>query len=228
MLLEGSYSLDDFLLFSEEVYWRLFEVHNSAFWPLIPPALIAAALLPYLLRAAGDHRRRAAVLVTAAAWFVVAWSFFWVTYATINWAAIYVAPLFAMEGLLLLFLSAQQGIWARKVRSLPGHIGGVLLLYGLLLYPLQGLAMGRPVAAVQLFGLAPDPTALATLGLLMALGRGWRAGICRIVPVIWCLLSATTLYALGSWEAWPLAVAAALGVFIFPRKCADAQGAAEP
>ena len=29
-----TYRLEDFLLFSPRVYWRMFELHNAAFWPL--------------------------------------------------------------------------------------------------------------------------------------------------------------------------------------------------
>ena len=29
----ASYSLSDFLLFSDRVYWRMFETYNQALWP---------------------------------------------------------------------------------------------------------------------------------------------------------------------------------------------------
>ena len=216
MLFDGTYSLDDFLLFSEEVYWRLFEVHNAAFWPLVPLAAISSVLLLYPWLFGTDRQRRITVLAAAAAWFCVSYAFFWLSYATINWAAVYLVPLFVAEGLLLLLLAARQRPWTVSLKTGPGAAGTTLMLYGFVLYPLQGLAVGRRLEAVQLFGLAPDPTALATLGFLIAGGRGWLARTCLIAPVVWCLLSATTLYALGSWEAWPLAAAALFSLILCP------------
>lgn len=216
MLFEGTYRLDDFLLFSDEVYWRLFEVHNIAYWPVIPLAASGSILLAYLLHSRKERQLRATVVLSATAWFFVSWAFFWESYATINWAAVYVLPIFALEGILLLCLSARQRLWTLKPQTISGTVGTALLLYGLVFYPLQGLAAGRPAAALQLFGLAPDPTALATLGLLFMVGSGWLAQICLIAPIVWCLLSATTLYALGSWEAWPLTAAAIVSLILFP------------
>jgi hypothetical protein len=51
------------------------------------------------------------------------------------------------------------------------------------------------------FGITPDPTALATLGLL-AMAEGRRRGALTVVPILWCLLSGATLLAMGSLEAW--------------------------
>ena len=43
-----SYRAEDFLLFSPRVYWRMFELHNAAFWPLHLLTL-AAGLIAILL-----------------------------------------------------------------------------------------------------------------------------------------------------------------------------------
>jgi hypothetical protein len=59
--------------------------------------------------------------------------------------------------------------------------------------------MGRSWLAAEIFGLAPDPTALATLALL-ALADGWSRWPLMIGPAIWCVLSSTTLSVLGSGE----------------------------
>ncbi len=41
-----TYRLEDFLLFSPRVYWRMFELHNEAVWPLqIATLLLGAAIL---------------------------------------------------------------------------------------------------------------------------------------------------------------------------------------
>jgi hypothetical protein len=47
-------------------------------------------------------------------------------------------------------------------------LGWLLAICGVLLYPLAALLAGRPWAQLELFGMTPEPTALATLGLLLA------------------------------------------------------------
>ncbi len=97
-----TYQLSDFLLFSPRTYWRMFELHNEALWPLhlLTLAIGAAAIALATLR----PRRHGLLiaLLLAMLWAFVGWSFLWQRYATINWAAAYAAPLFALEALLLI------------------------------------------------------------------------------------------------------------------------------
>jgi hypothetical protein len=72
-------------------------------------------------------------------------------------------------------------------------------------------ARGLPSAWAQaeFSGLAADPTAIATLGLLLLL-RGPRGPLRAmwLLPLGWCLLSAATLWTLGSMQGGVLLVAA--------------------
>ncbi len=68
----------------------------------------------------------------------------------------------------------------------------------------------RPGTGAELFALAPDPTAIGTLALLLLAGHRlfWALWI---IPLLWLLNSALTLWAMGSAEAWaPLAAKVAL------------------
>jgi hypothetical protein len=100
MLEWWTYRPEDFLLFSPRVYWRMLELHNAALWPLHVLALAAGLIIVLLI--AWRPRSSAPWLVLAILWIFVGWSFLWNRYADINWAAAYVAPAFAVEGVLLL------------------------------------------------------------------------------------------------------------------------------
>ncbi|MEQ9124089.1 MAG: hypothetical protein RIM80_16165, partial [Alphaproteobacteria bacterium] len=64
----------------------------------------------------------------------------------------------------------------------------------------------------QVVGLAPDPTALATLAAILLCARGaWTLAL-ALAPFAWCAISAATLLALGAFEGWALIVAAALAL----------------
>ncbi len=202
----GTYSLEDFLLFQPRVYWRLFELHNEALWPLPIAALLLGAVILYLAIRPTSWSGRAIVIMLGIAWIWVAWSFLWGRYATINWAIAYVAPLFALQGLLLIFwpAAARPRAGAGQVAS---PIGLALYLYALFLHPLVAVLAGRPIQAAEVIAMAPDPTAIATLGLV-SMAQGRFAWLLLVIPILWCMVSALTLYAMGAPEALiPLAAA---------------------
>lgn len=208
-----TYSLDDFLLFSPRVYWRMFELHNEAVWPLhVVGLLLGLAILAWAVR----PRARLGRVVSAGlavAWIWLGWSFLWNRYSAINWAIAYLVPVFVVEGLLL----AWFGLVRRRLQ-LPAHwsaariLGLSLLLYALFLHPLVALLAGRPIYAAEVFGTSPDPTAIATLGVLAMARRGAAVWLLLLAPLAWCLVSATTLLTMGAPEGYPPLVAAALAV----------------
>lgn len=198
-----TYRPRDFLLFSEPVYWRLFELVNAAHWPWLLVALAFGAVVPLLawLRPKSAGRPIAAIL--AAALIVTAWAFLWRQYRPINWAATYAVPLFALEALLLLWLGVvRRKLIFRTELDAGSLVGWTLFAYALVLHPLTALAAGRAPRGAEIFALAPDPTVIAVLGLLAACSPGSGRAWLLPLPVMWCLVSWATLLTLGTWEAW--------------------------
>ena len=218
----STYSLEDFLLFSPRVYWRLFELHNAALWPWQIPALALGGLAVWLILNPRPWSDRVIAALLAIAWIAVGWLFLWQRYATINWAVVYVAPAFMVQALLLFVVGSITGhLRFRAARRLPAVAGLALLLYALLLHPFAAVTFGRPFAATEIAGMTPDPTAIATLGLLLTASSTRLIWLLLPIPVAWCLLSALTLLAMDAPDAWiPLAavaivVLAGLGHLLF-------------
>jgi Family of unknown function (DUF6064) len=93
-------------------------------------------------------------------------------------------------------------------RTTPSTAGLALFLYALVLHPLMAMLAGRPIEAAEVFAIAPDPTAIATLGLVLMVRGGPATWLLIAVPSGWCLVSWATLYVMGALEAWvPLAAA---------------------
>ena len=203
-----TYRFSDFVLFSPRVYYRLFELHNQALWPsqLLTVALGLAMLFVLLRPARGRHRFVPALL--GALWIWVAWAFLWERYATINWASAYVALVFALQGLALLWFGTVRKCLAFAQRgNLRDYIGRALFAGALIGYPLLAPLMGRPWFAAEIFGIAPDPTAVGTLAVL-ALANGRMRWLLMLVPCLWCAISGATLWAMG------------VGWFFVPPLCA--------
>ena len=197
----SSYRLEDFLLFAPRAYWRLFELHNAALWPAQPLILLLGLGVAALVLRGPLRGGRVGCALLAAGWVAVGLLFFWQRYASINWAAPYLMPVFLAEAILLLLAGRGAIVPAAAQWRLREGAGAGLFVYALTLHPLLPLVFGRPLAQAEMIGLAPDPTAIATLGLLCLLPRGLLSGLALAVPVFWCLVSAATLHAMGEGQA---------------------------
>jgi hypothetical protein len=205
-----TYTLSDFLLFSPRTYYRLIERHNEAFWPGQIVTIGLGLVIAGLLRKPAPWQGRAVSAILALLWIGVAWAFVWRRYATINWTATYLVWLFAIEALLLMWI----GVFRGRLSFLPGRdaagtLGIALFILSLTLYPTIAPLLGRGWRQAEIFGVVPDPTVLATLGLLLLPAGRPRWGLLA-APLLWCLISGATLWAMGSPEAWALLSAAPL------------------
>jgi hypothetical protein len=159
-------------------------------------------------------------------WGWIAWAFHWHSYASLNWAARYFAAAFALQGVLLIVAGVGVGIRGDKQLAALAWDSLAWSGYGLIAFavigmPLLGFFVGlwpgeRAWFGLELFGSAPDPTAVATLGL-MAIVRGRFAWVLVILPTLWCLISAATLAVLGD-PLWPLPLLAVLTLALVAAK----------
>jgi len=207
-----SYTLQDFLLFSPRTYYRLFELYNLAVWPAQLLALALGLAILFLLARPSPKSGKFICAILALAWIVVAWAYFFQRYASINWIAPYYAAAFLIEAALLAWIGVIRGGLGFSVAGHAGRkIGLCLYLFALMIYPLAAPLLGRPIAQAEIFGLMPDPTAIATLGLLLV-ATGRRIISLLIIPLAWCIVSAATLWTMNSPEAWIMIAAAVVGV----------------
>jgi hypothetical protein len=207
-----SYTFSDFLLFSPRTYYRLIEHHNEALWPGQIVTMGLGLVIAGLLRRRAPWRGRAVSAIVAVLWSWVAWAFLWQRYATINWAASYLVGLLAVEVLLLVWIGVFRGRLSFGLsRDATGITGIALFTLSLGAYPLLAPALGRGWSQSETFGISPDPTVIATLGVLLLAQGPPRWGLLA-VPILWCLVSGATLLAMGSPEAWVVLVAALLAV----------------
>ena len=204
-----TYALSDFLLFSPRTYYRLFELYNAAVWPAQIAMLALGAIMVALLLRPAVWRGRLIAVILAAGWLWAAWFFLLQHYTTINWVADYFAHGFVLQALLLIWTGVILDDLRFRARSdVAGATGLGLMAFALVVHPLIGpLLLGRPWAQAELFGMTPDPTVIATLGVLAAAERPhWHL---LLLPVTWCLIGGATLWTMESPD-WPILPAAAV------------------
>ena len=186
---------------------------------------LAQAAPAQRLELANAASARGAVALMALAWVWVAWAFFWQRFAPINTAAEAFAWMFSAQGLGLVGLALSPGLrWApmRHGRTQVGLVLGASTLIG---HPTLAWVFGRPGIQAEWFGLAPDPTAIGALALLLLLDAPrplarvlWRA--LWILPLVWCAITSLTLWTLGEAQAWVVLALAgvALGAVALGRR----------
>ena len=188
-----SYRPSDFLLFSARTWHRLFELYNAQVWPAQFFAMaIGLALVLAVLKGRPGSGARTCCAMLAACWLWVAWAFHLQRFAPINWAATGYAAAFVLQGLLLLGCG-----WCAAWQAATGGravAGWSVLLFALLIEPWVGLLFGRSWRQADVFGLTPDPTTLATLGVLLLFQPRGAARLLWVIPLLWCAVSGATLW----------------------------------
>lgn len=196
----SSYGLSDFLMFSARTYYRQFELMNRELWPLPVLALgVGAAIVACMLRMRPAGPRIALALL-ALSWLCVAWAYLLERHADINTGAPYFALGFCIQAGLLGWMALRRPA-APPSAGIAGRLAMLLVLIALVVLPALAPANGRGWWQAEVFGLAPDPTVAATLGVLLF----WRAHwVLWVIPLLWCAISAATLMTLRAPLPWLL------------------------
>lgn len=174
--------------FTQEEFFEVFAVYNVAMWPL--------PVLSYLLgiMAVGltfwRSRGATAIILGALAlmWLVNGVAYHWTFFSQINPIARLFGLLFVLQAVLLVGASL---IWSsfrvtaqRDARTIAG-LG--LAVFAMVFYPVVGRIAGHVFPDVPVFGLAPCPTTIFTIGLLLMGTWQWARWL-LVIPAIWAMI----------------------------------------
>lgn len=210
--------LNRYLPFSHDAFLGVFEAYNAAIWPaqIAAYALCLLAVLLAFRPLPGSGRVVAALLAAAWLWNGVAYHM--LQFAKINWAAWIFGFFFVVEGTMLLATGVLRGRLAfRFTRSAAGWAGLVLIAFALVAYPLIGMFAGQPWPRMAFAGVAPCPTAIFTLGLLL-LAEGRVPIHLLVLPLLWSLVGGSAAWLLAIPQDLALPAAALLTVVLAWRK----------
>lgn len=190
--------------FTSTQFFEVFQRYNEAVG-LLPALLAALALVAVALVVAGraaNGRWVAAVLATLWLWAGIAYHLAF--FSAVNPAAVVFGALFIVEGGLLAWEAVRRPCNFRFHATARGIAAGIVVAYGLVVYPLVGLASGQRYPTMPTFGV-PCPVTIFTFGMLL----WWE----RRVPVrLWVIPAAWSL--IGGWAALSLGVVEDYGLLI--------------
>lgn len=202
------------LPYTVEVYFASVAEYNRAWLPVLMLALLLSvtafllAVRPLPGRPKASARLVGAIL--AAAWLWVGWAHQLQHMAGLNFMApVYGWAWIAQGALIALTCTILGRVRFRFGGDLRGWTGLALALLGLFGYPLSVLALGHGWRSVPLVGMASDPTAIFTAGLLVT-ARERPPLHLFVLPVGWAGIAAASAYLL----AFPLDYAVAAAVLL--------------
>jgi hypothetical protein len=200
--------------FSKEQFFDVFVAYNTTLWPMqvLLLGLAVAAVGAAFRRKAWAGKSIVAILVFLWLWMAIGyhWSFF----AEINPAARIFGGFFVLQALLLMSYGFRgSGLSFDPRLDLYGIVGGVLIIYALVVYPIVGTALGHGYPAQPTFGL-PCPTTIFTAGVLLWAKPPVPWALIAI-PIGWSIVGMTAVRYFGVFEDALLPIAAiAAGVLI--------------
>lgn len=191
-----NYSLQDLLLFSPDVYFRLLERYNQDIWPLQVIALLLGVILIWQVWRRDHFNGWLIAGGLALSWLWCGLVFHISYYASLNWVAPYFGALFILQGAGLLIWGMNRETKSQQEREIfTFYLGLGLIFFAVLVYPLLWLVDGHSWREVQIFGTSQNATLIATVGVLLC----YRASlILLIIPLIFLVINALTAWLLGS------------------------------
>jgi hypothetical protein len=192
------------LPFTREQFFGVFAAYNTAIWPaqLVAYVLGLVVVAALLRPSPRGHRVVAGVLAFLWVWTGVAYHGLF--FARINPLALALGALFVVQGGLFAIagLAGRRLVFGRP----PGFgsvVGGALVAYAAVVYPLLGLSTGHAYPAQPMFGITPCPLTLFTLGVLLLTTAPVPRGL-LVVPLLWSVVGGSAAFMLGVPQDWPL------------------------
>ncbi len=208
------------LPYTAEVLYSVLEQYNRAIWPaqIVAAGLGLAAVVSTLRPFPGSGRLVGALLAAAWAWIGVA--YYLMHMAAIDFTAPALGVLFIIQGALLAWTGTLRGrlAWGFRADAF-GWTGLGLVVFAMAAYPLMAWLAGHGWPRAPMFGVAPCPTAVFTIGMLL-LAHGRTPLHLVAIPVLGSLYCGTAAWLLKLPEdlAVPLAGVGGLGLILWKNR----------
>jgi len=196
------------LPFTTEEFFAVFARYNTAIWPaqIGAEALGLAALI--LLFRSGPLASRVICLILAAFWLLMGTGYHLLFFTRINTLAYAFGLLFVAQAALLFVEGMiRRQITFRAEADWRTCLAWALIGYALVIYPLIGLLGSHPYPMTPLFGVAPCPTTIFTLGLLLLSNASWRL---FVIPLVWSVVGGSAAVLLAVPQDYGLILAGAI------------------
>jgi len=195
---------------------ELFTRYNEDLWPLHVVAYtagVAAVALLFARRRDRADRVIAGLLAGLWLWLGLVFQALYATDVDVVLGTAY-AVMFVLQACLLFRHGVLRGeLVFRRGSGITGAVGWAALAYAVVAYPLIGAVLGHGWPEAPLLGMAPCPTTILTLGLLLLAAPPLPRRL-LVVPFAWAVLAPPAAMARGVYEDAGLLIAGILTVVL--------------
>lgn len=200
--------------FTVDEFFAVFARYNESVGPLPAVAYILGLVTIALVMARSRVASMIAALILAAMWAVNGVGYHWLYFAEVNPAAWLFGAAFLAEAVLLATAPFVARGMTFSVRSdARSVVGTALILFSMVAYPVWGRLAGHTYPAVPSFGIAPCPTTIFTIGVLL-LGPWKSVRWLLVIPVLWSVVGGSAAVLLRVPQDFGL-IAAGLCAVVF-------------
>jgi hypothetical protein len=195
------------LPFTTEQFLEVFQDYNDVVWPAqIVLILLAVMAIGVAVRPiAASDRLISIFLSTLWAWSAVVYH--WRFFTEINRAAWGFGLLFLVQAVLFLNAGLRRRTLAfGAAGNAAGVLGGILITYSLLVYPVIGHMLGHHYPRSPTFGV-PCPTLIFTFGMLLWASKPVPRHL-LVIPAVWSVVGSSAAILLEMREDYGLLPAA--------------------
>jgi len=216
--------------FTVDEFFDVFARYNNAILPMQVIAYLAAAVAFAQLRATGLWQSKVITATLAAMWAMNGIGYHLMFFTDVNPAAwafgvAFLVQAGALAGSTHLFPNLRFSVG----RDAISIFGLLLVAFAAIAYPIWGWFAGHVYPAYPAFGLAPCPTTIFTIGMLL-LGTWSAARWLLIIPVLWAAVGGLAALQLdvpqdyGLILAMVIALAVVVGRWFHPNRARDFHG----
>jgi hypothetical protein len=201
------------LPFTVEQFLGIFEKYNRAVWPMQVLLVILAGIALLLVFKKGKYGDKIIVAILGFLWLWIGIVYQWIYFTEINKAAYAFGALFILQAFVFFYAGVVKSTMSFRFKP-NGYslIGGIFILYGLVIYPLLGYFFGHVYPRNPTFGV-PCPTTIFTFGLLL-MTQKFIPRYLLVIPVIWALIGSSAALSLTIREDFGLFIAGILGAVL--------------
>ncbi len=200
--------------FTVEQFFTVFKNYNEAIWPAQVMAYILGILVLVLVWRTGKISNRLIGGILAIFWIGMGIFYHIIHFSVINPAALIFGAVFILQGLLFLVLGTLLDKLSLRISAKPlPVIGACCVLYAMVIYPALGVFFGHVYPAAPMFGVAPCPTTIFTIGVLLWTTKPVPACL-LIIPFLWSLIGMSAAIHLRVPQDYGLVVAVVLGTVL--------------
>jgi hypothetical protein len=179
------------LPFTREQFLSVFRDYNTAIWPAQPIAYLLGLGSVELAATGRIESAHVSVgwtisLILSLFWLWTGVLYHLVFFRPINPAAALFGGIFIIQS--VLFFNLRNKLCFAWQSDVYGHVGAILILYALVVYPMIGAALRRVYPDSPTFGVTPCPMTIFTFGMLLWTSRDSFTLSILVIPMLWSLV----------------------------------------